>query len=73
MILVFKMKVQVRMCGKLQSVDVSKSMKVKDFRKRIELVFGVEPRLQRLLFKGKQLEDGCDLLTYRSVLGLFFV
>jgi len=48
-------------------------MKVKDFRKRIELVFGVEPRLQRLLFKGKQLEDGCDLLTYRSVLGLFFV
>ncbi len=64
------MKVQVRMSGKLQSLDVSKSMKVKELRKRIELVFGVEPRLQRLLFKGKQLEDGCDLLTYRWVVHL---
>jgi len=59
------MKVKVRMSDKVQSLDVSKAMKVKELRKRIHLVFGVEPRLQRLLFKGKQLEDGCDLLTYR--------
>jgi hypothetical protein len=54
------------MSDRVQSLNVSKTMKVKELRKRIHLVFGVEPRLQRLLFKGNQLEDGCDLLTGRT-------
>jgi hypothetical protein len=30
---------------------------------------GIEPKLQRLFYRGKQLEDDCDLLDYKIEMG----
>ena len=64
------MKVKVRTIdGQLKVLEVSKAMLVQDFRKKVQEAVGIEPKKQRLLFRGKQLENGCDLLDYRIEIG----
>ena len=60
------MKIKVRTAdGAIKVLEVSKAMLVQQFRKKVFEAVGIEPKRQRLLFRGKQLEDGCDLLDYR--------
>ncbi|KAI5223588.1 E3 Ubiquitin-Protein Ligase Uhrf1 [Manis pentadactyla] len=59
--------VQVRtMDGKVaHTVDsLSRLTKVEELRKKIQEVFHVEPGLQRLFYRGKQMEDGHTLFDY---------
>lgn len=44
--------------------DLSKLTKIEDLRKHIAAEFDVEPSLQRLFYRGKQLEDGYKLFDY---------
>jgi hypothetical protein len=60
------MEVKVRTAdGAIKVLEVSKAMLVQQFRKKVFEAVGIDPKRQRLLFRGKQLEDGCDLLDYR--------
>ena len=64
------MKVKIRTVdGTVKTLDVSKAMLVQDFRKKVFEATGIEPKKQRLLFRGKQMENGCDLLDYRVEIG----
>ena len=64
------MKVKVRTVdGSIKTLDVSKAMLVQEFRKKVQEATGIAPKKQRLLFRGKQMENGCDLLTYRVEMG----
>ncbi|XP_037679986.1 E3 ubiquitin-protein ligase UHRF1 [Choloepus didactylus] len=59
--------IQVRtMDGKeAHSVDsLSRLTKVEELRRKIQELFGVEPGLQRLFYRGKQMEDGHTLFDY---------
>ncbi|KAK2491768.1 hypothetical protein MC885_011406, partial [Smutsia gigantea] len=59
--------IQVRtMDGKVaHTVDsLSRLTKVEELRKKIQEVFHVEPGLQRLFYRGKQMEDGHTLFDY---------
>ncbi|XP_058138018.1 E3 ubiquitin-protein ligase UHRF1 isoform X2 [Dasypus novemcinctus] len=59
--------IQVRtMDGKeAHSVDsLSRLTKVEELRQKIQELFGVEPGLQRLFYRGKQMEDGHTLFDY---------
>jgi hypothetical protein len=42
---------------------------LQEFRKKVFEAVGIEPKKQRLLFRGKQLENGCDLYDYRIEMG----
>lgn len=44
--------------------SLSRLTKVQELRKKIEEVFHVEPQLQRLFYRGKQMEDGHTLFDY---------
>jgi hypothetical protein len=49
------MKIKVRTVdGTIKVLDVSKAMLVQDFRKKVAEAVGIEPKKQRLLFRGKQ-------------------
>uniref|UniRef100_A0A8C6RXX4 E3 ubiquitin-protein ligase UHRF n=1 Tax=Nannospalax galili TaxID=1026970 RepID=A0A8C6RXX4_NANGA len=59
--------IQVRtMDGKeTHTVDsLSRLTKVQELRKKIQELFRVEPHLQRLFYRGKQMEDGHTLFDY---------
>ncbi|XP_021488697.1 E3 ubiquitin-protein ligase UHRF1 isoform X1 [Meriones unguiculatus] len=59
--------IQVRtMDGKeTHTVDsLSRLTKVQELRKKIEELFHVDPQLQRLFYRGKQMEDGHTLFDY---------
>ncbi|XP_020756806.1 E3 ubiquitin-protein ligase UHRF1 isoform X1 [Odocoileus virginianus] len=59
--------IQVRtMDGKVaHTVDsLSRLTKVEELRKKIQELFHVEPGLQRLFYRGKQMEDGHTLFDY---------
>uniref|UniRef100_A0A8C7ATT2 E3 ubiquitin-protein ligase UHRF n=1 Tax=Neovison vison TaxID=452646 RepID=A0A8C7ATT2_NEOVI len=59
--------IQVRtMDGKVtHTVDsLSRLTKVEELRRKIQEVFHVEPGLQRLFYRGKQMEDGHTLFDY---------
>nr|XP_044990983.1 E3 ubiquitin-protein ligase UHRF1 isoform X2 [Jaculus jaculus] len=59
--------VQVRtMDGKeTHTVDsLSRLTKVQELRRKIQELFNVEPHLQRLFYRGKQMEDGHTLFDY---------
>ncbi|CAG0895764.1 unnamed protein product [Darwinula stevensoni] len=60
------MYIKVRtMDGKQTSTfNVSKLTTVEEFRKSVHEKMGAEPELQRLFFRGKQLEDGYKLFDY---------
>ena len=64
------MKVKVRTAdGTVKILEVSKAMMVQDFRKKVAEAVNIDPKKQRLLFRGKQMENGCDLLDYRIEMG----
>ena len=64
------MKVKVRTAdGTVKVLEVSKAMLVQDFRKKVAEAVNIDPKKQRLLFRGKQMENGCDLLDYRIEMG----
>ncbi|KAB1259333.1 E3 ubiquitin-protein ligase UHRF1 [Camelus dromedarius] len=44
--------------------SLSRLTKVEELRKKIEELFNVEPGLQRLFYRGKQMEDGHTLFDY---------
>ena len=44
-------------------------MRVEEFRKKVFEAVQIEPKKQRLLFRGKQMENKCDLLDYRIEMG----
>ncbi|XP_031204544.1 E3 ubiquitin-protein ligase UHRF1 isoform X5 [Mastomys coucha] len=44
--------------------SLSRLTKVQELRKKIEELFHVEPQLQRLFYRGKQMEDGHTLFDY---------
>ncbi|KAK2563550.1 E3 ubiquitin-protein ligase UHRF1 [Acropora cervicornis] len=59
--------IQVRtMDGKksLQVDGLSKLTKIEELRNKLENAFDVSPNMQRLFFRGKQLEDGHTLFDY---------
>uniref|UniRef100_A0A8W4FR44 E3 ubiquitin-protein ligase UHRF n=1 Tax=Sus scrofa TaxID=9823 RepID=A0A8W4FR44_PIG len=59
--------IQVRtMDGKVAHTvnSLSRLTKVENLRRRIQEVFHVEPGLQRLFYRGKQMEDGHTLFDY---------
>jgi len=60
------MRIKLRtVSGVIKVLEVSKAMLVEDFRKKVAEAVQIEPIKQRLLFKGKQLENGCNLLEYK--------
>jgi len=64
------MKVKVRTAdGTVKILEVSKAMMVQEFRKKVAEAVNIDPKKQRLLFRGKQMENGCDLLDYRIEMG----
>jgi hypothetical protein len=64
------MKVKIRTAdGTVKILEVSKAMLVQEFRKKVAEAVNIDPKKQRLLFRGKQMENGCDLLDYRIEMG----
>ena len=64
------MKIKIRTTdGTVKVVEVSKAMLVQEFRKIVADAVKIEPERQRLIIKGKQMEDDCILLDYRIQMG----
>lgn len=49
--------------------DLSKAMDVKELKEKVSNATGLVPSKQRLFYRGKQLEDGCDLCDYKIEIG----
>lgn len=64
------MKIKIRTSdGTIKVLEASKAMLVQEFRKLVAKAVNIEPKRQRLLFRGKQMENGCDLMDYRIQMG----
>ena len=64
------MKIKIRTSdGTIKVLEASKAMLVQEFRKLVAKAVNIDPKRQRLLFRGKQMENGCDLMDYRLQMG----
>ena len=50
--------------GRITLVDIKLSDTVRDLKAKIEVKDRICPGMQRLIFAGRQLEDGCTLTEY---------